>query len=148
VIRLTRRYRFAASHRLHSDNLPEDENRAVFGKCNNPYGHGHDYVLEVSVTGPVESESGQAVRLGTLDRAVQETVLAGMDHRNLNAEVEEFRGGLVPTTENLAEVILNRLDRNWGRFFPKGLPRLERIRIYETPRNIFEIANKDEDEHR
>jgi 6-pyruvoyltetrahydropterin/6-carboxytetrahydropterin synthase len=132
---LTRRYRFSASHRLHSEQLSEEENRQVYGKCNNPYGHGHDYVLDVSVGGRFDMETGRIADRDTLDRVVREQVLDVFEHRNLNVEVPEFVS-TVPTTENVAVEIARRLREGW----PAGDTRIERIRIWETPRNIFELS--------
>jgi 6-pyruvoyltetrahydropterin/6-carboxytetrahydropterin synthase len=134
MIRLTRRYEFSASHRLHSKQLDETANRQIYGKCNNPFGHGHNYVVEVSVKGRVDPQTGLAVELEALDNLVKRTVIERIDHRNLNEEVSEF-GSLVPTTENLAVVIDQRLRSAW----PADFPRLEKIRIAETERNIFEL---------
>jgi 6-pyruvoyltetrahydropterin/6-carboxytetrahydropterin synthase len=139
MIRLTRRYRFCASHRLHSPCLSEAENREVYGKCNNPHGHGHNYTLEVSVTGPLDEATGQVAPVDRLDRLVHEQVLERLNNRNLNVEVPEF-AGVVPTTENLALEIRRRLSENWGKAFNGLAPGLGRIRIYETPRNIFEVT--------
>jgi 6-pyruvoyltetrahydropterin/6-carboxytetrahydropterin synthase len=141
VIRLTRRYRFAASHRLHADGLSDEQNRAVYGKCNNPFGHGHDYVLEVSVRGPVDAETGLVVSVPELDRLVSERVLSAVSMRNLNLDVAEFRD-LVPTSENLALVVRGRLEEAWTEFFPGLWPELEKVRIQETPRNVFEVFAK------
>lgn len=138
MIRLTRRYRFAASHRLNSDLLSAERNREVYGKCNNPHGHGHDYVLEVSVRGPVDPETGLVVRVDDLDRLVREEVLSSFHMRNLNLDVPEF-AGLVPTSENAAIVVRVRLERAWERVFAGPWPALEKVRIQETPRNIFEV---------
>jgi 6-pyruvoyltetrahydropterin/6-carboxytetrahydropterin synthase len=138
VTRATRRYRFSASHRLHAPQLGAEENRRLYGKCNNPYGHGHDYELEVTVAGPLDERSGRVVDPRALDALVSGQVLARYAHRNLNAECEEFRT-LVPTSENLAREIARRLKRHWGAAFPDGGPRLEKICIAETPRNIFQI---------
>jgi 6-pyruvoyltetrahydropterin/6-carboxytetrahydropterin synthase len=138
VFRVTRRYAFAASHRLHSTQLDAEANRRIYGKCNNPFGHGHNYTLEVSARGPADETTGLAVRLSELDTLVNREVTAQFDHRNLNADVAAFRE-IVPTTENLAFEIGRRLKRNWDAAFPGGWPKLERIRIVETARNIFEI---------
>jgi 6-pyruvoyltetrahydropterin/6-carboxytetrahydropterin synthase len=138
MIRLTRRYRFSASHRLYARELSEAENRELYGKCNNPYGHGHDYLLEVSVRGPVEERSGRVADVSALDRLVGGEVIRAFDHRDLNQDVPEF-ASLVPTTENLALEVERRLRRNWSAVFPGEWPRLDRIRIRETKRNIFEI---------
>jgi 6-pyruvoyltetrahydropterin/6-carboxytetrahydropterin synthase len=148
LARVTRRYRFAASHRLHSPLLPEEENRAVYGKCNNPYGHGHDYVLEVSVAGPVDARTGRVVSLPQLDRLVREAVVARLDRRNLNTEVEEF-AALAPTTEHLAAVAARRLARAWRESFPTHPARLQKVRIHETGNNIVEVnapAAEEEEE--
>ena len=138
MIQLTRRYQFSASHRLHSDDLSEAENERVFGKCNNPYGHGHNYEVEVTVKGEVDQATGCVVNLSDLDTLVLEQVVVPFDHRNLNEEIAEFQR-LVPTTENLGVVIDRRLREAWPCAFPGAAPKLERVRILETPRNIFEI---------
>jgi len=138
VFRVTRRYQFAASHRLHSPLLSEGENERVYGKCNHPYGHGHNYVLEVSARGPLDPAAGSAVNRALLDCLVARQVLEPLDHRNLNADVDWF-GPAVPTSENLGIEICRRLKRNWAAVFSGDWPRLEKVRIEETPRNIFEI---------
>jgi 6-pyruvoyltetrahydropterin/6-carboxytetrahydropterin synthase len=137
MIRLTRRYRFSASHRLHSDQFSEAENAELYGKCNHPYGHGHDYVLEVSVTGPVDPKSGTAVLLPALDELVEKWIVQPFEHRDLNTEVPEFTQR-VPTSENLVDVIEERLKANWTTYFTSQWPRLEKIRLQETQRNQFE----------
>lgn len=134
-MRLTRRYRFSASHRLNSDALTGEENARLYGKCNNPFGHGHDYVLDVSVEGAVDA-SGQIVDRSALDALVQERVLTQVDHRNLNCDLPELQSQ-VATTENLAFAIERMLARDWA------LPaRLARVRISETARNTFELETK------
>ncbi|HXG34724.1 MAG TPA: 6-carboxytetrahydropterin synthase [Bryobacteraceae bacterium] len=135
-LQVTRRYRFAAAHRLHAAAFSEQENQALYGKCNNPNGHGHDYVLEVSVTGPVDEATGRLLSPAALDRLVAEEVLAAFDHRNLNAEVPEFVQA-PPTTENLAQLIRRRLLERWEELGHGA--RLAGIRLRETPRNTFEI---------
>lgn len=137
MIRVTRRYRFAASHRLNSPRFSEQENRELYGKCNNPHGHGHDYVLEVTAAGPLDPVSGQAVQTSALDRLVTEQVLADFDHRYVNADLAEFRD-LVPTSENIIRVIEGRLQRHWREVFPGEWPRLQSVRLQETRRNRFE----------
>lgn len=129
---LLRRYTFAASHRLHSPAFSEAENQRVYGKCNNPYGHGHNYTIEVTLSGAVDPATGMVANLGDLDPFVQRHVLDAFDHRNLNEEVEAFRTK-VPTTENLCIEIFNRL-----RDFPKA--HLERVRVEETSKNSFEYS--------
>ena len=139
MFRVTRRYEFAASHRLHSVELSEQRNRELYGKCNNPHGHGHNYVVEVSVRGPLDGVTGRAVDTARLDELVRAQVIAEFDHRNLNTEVAAF-ARMVPTSENLGYEICRRLKRNWGAMFPGEWPKLEKIRIGETPRNIFEVS--------
>jgi 6-pyruvoyltetrahydropterin/6-carboxytetrahydropterin synthase len=138
-MRVTRRYRFAASHRLHSAAFTEQQNRELYGKCNNPYGHGHDYVLDVTTAGPVDPGSGQVVHIPTLDRLVSERVLRDFDHRYINADLAEFKA-LVPTSENIMRVIEDRLMTHWSEMFPGQWPRLEGIRLRETKRNFFELT--------
>ena len=132
---MTRRYRFSASHRLDAPALTVDENRKLYGKCNNPYGHGHNYVLDVTVAGSPD-ESGQIVGREALDAVVAERILARFDHHNLNTDIAEM-AGVVPTTESLAVTIEKMLAGNWS------LPaKLDRVRISETKRNIFELEAK------
>ena len=138
MFRVTRRYGFSASHRLHAPQLSEQENRQIYGKCNNPYGHGHNYVLEVSARGPADPRTGLAVETSRLDGLVMGEVLLPFSHKNLNEDVNSF-AEVVPTSENLAVEICRRLKRKWCVAFPGEWPRLERVRIAETPRNIFEI---------
>ena len=138
MFRVTRRYEFAASHRLHSLQLGEQENRELYGKCNNPYGHGHNYVVEVSALGPIDARSGRAIDTATLDALVSREILQPFDHRNLNQDVASF-SETVPTTENLAVEICRRMKHQWSTVFPGEWPKLEKIRIAETERNIFEI---------
>ncbi|HUP02788.1 MAG TPA: 6-carboxytetrahydropterin synthase [Bryobacteraceae bacterium] len=139
MFRVTRRYRFSASHRLHAPQLSAEENRQVYGKCNNPYGHGHDYEIEVSARGPADPLTGRAVDPAALDELVRSRVIECFDRRNLNAEVPAFAQA-VPTSENLAVEICRRLRAGWRSAFPGEWPRLERVRIAETPRNTFEIT--------
>jgi 6-pyruvoyltetrahydropterin/6-carboxytetrahydropterin synthase len=138
MMQLTRRYRFSASHRLHSNELSDQANRELYGKCNNPYGHGHNYEMEVTVSGPLEARTGHVVDLHQLDSLVHRWVIEPFDHHNLNEEIPEFQQ-LVPTTENLNIIIDKRLRSAWSTAFPSLAPALERIRIYETARNIFEM---------
>ena len=142
MFRVTRRYRFVASHRLHSEALNEAENWQVYGKCNNPYGHGHNYVLRVSALGPADPVAGTAVELSLLDDLVEREILRHLDHRNLNLDVDWF-GHEVPTSENLGLAICRRLKRKWGEVFAYAWPRLEAVCIEETPRNIFEIDARE-----
>lgn len=131
-IELGRRYHFSASHRLHTPKLSEEENCRVFGKCNNPYGHGHNYTVEVRVSGPVHSATGMIANLANLDSFVHREVIEPFDHRSLNEEVAQFRD-IVPTTENLCIEIFRRLQS-----FPDA--KLESVRVEETSNNSFEYT--------
>jgi len=133
-IHLTRRYRFAASHRLHSSQFGEEENKRLYGKCNNPYGHGHNYVVEVAVSGPVDPGTGMIANLTDLDSFVEREVIEPFDHTYLNEEIPEFRER-VATTENICIEIFNRL-----REFPHA--KLERVRVEETSLNSFEYTGE------
>jgi 6-pyruvoyltetrahydropterin/6-carboxytetrahydropterin synthase len=134
-ISLTRLYRFSASHRLHSREFSDEENRRLYGKCNSPYGHGHNYVVEVTLTGPVDPQTGMIANLGELDPFVQREVVEVYDQKYMNEQVPEFQSS-VPTTENVAREIYRRLEK-----FPAA--RLERIRIQETSNNSFEYAGPE-----
>ena len=139
MMRVTRSYRFAASHRLHAPSLSDAQNRALYDKCNNPFGHGHNYEIAVTVSGPVDARSGRVVRPELLDTLVRREVLEPFDHRNLNTEVAAFRAA-VPTSENLGREVMRRLKQNWRTVFPAGGPRLERVSIAETSRNQFQVT--------
>jgi 6-pyruvoyltetrahydropterin/6-carboxytetrahydropterin synthase len=134
---LGRRYQFSASHRLHSAQLSEEENSRIYGKCNNPYGHGHNYVLEVMVSGKVDPATGMIANLSDLDAFVEREVLEAFDHKSLNEDVPAFREK-VPTTEHLCIEIYKRLEA-----FPAAT--LLRIRVEETGNNSFEYAGEDVD---
>jgi 6-pyruvoyltetrahydropterin/6-carboxytetrahydropterin synthase len=136
---LTRRYWFAASHRLHNDEFSEAKNRETYGKCNNPHGHGHNYALEVTVSGQVDPVSGMICNLVDLDSYVNEQVIERFDHENLNCMPEFAR--LVPTSENLAEQIFHILRRGFK------AAHLEKVRLEETMLNSFEYAGGAEIRH-
>lgn len=138
MMHVTRRYKFAAAHRLHSGRFSAEENQVLYGKCNNAHGHGHDYVLEVTVAGPMDRVSGHVVNLPALDRLVNEHVLEDFDHKYLNADVRDF-DKLVPTSENIIRVIEQRLESHWRSTFAGEWPRLEKIRLRETRKNLFEL---------
>ena len=138
IVRLTRKYAFSASHRLHSSALTSDQNREVYGKCNNPWGHGHNYEVELTVRGEVDPDTGCVVDIPALDRLAEERVVAPFRLRNLNEEVAAFRSA-VPTTENLTLEVERRLREAWPEVFPDGKPSLDAVRIRETERNICEI---------
>ena len=135
---VTRSYWFSATHRLHAAGLSDAENRAVYGKCNNPNGHGHNYEVEITVVGPVDPVTGRSVSLEALDALAMREAIEPLRYRNLNEEVAAFRTA-VPTTENLASEVARRLHAAWPGAFPSG-PKLEKIRIHETDRNICEIS--------
>jgi 6-pyruvoyltetrahydropterin/6-carboxytetrahydropterin synthase len=132
---LTRRYMIAASHRLHNDQLSEAENRATYGKCNNPYGHGHNYAVEVTVSGPVSASTGMVCNLADLDECFRREIMERFDHRNLNNRSEFTE--VVPTTENFAAVIYDILKREFH------AAHLEKIRIEETANNSFEYCGEE-----
>ena len=132
IAHLTRRYRFSASHRLHSAEMSADENRATYGKCNNPHGHGHNYTLEVAVSGRVDLRTGMVCNLADLDGFVEREVLSRYHLENLNM-MPEF-AQTVPTTENLCIAIFEILQRG----FPHA--HLERVKLEETMMNSFEYA--------
>ena len=129
---LTRRYWFSASHRLHNPELSEPENQATYGKCNNPYGHGHNYALEVTVSGAVDHATGMVCNLVDLDEFVHANVISRFEHANLNT-LPEF-GECVPTTENLCTGIYDILERGFRH------AHLEKVRLEETASNSFEYA--------
>jgi len=126
MVFLTRKAEFSASHYYHNPEFSQEENQRIFGKCNNPHGHGHNYTLEVTVKGQVDQRSGFVVDLKELKEIMNREVIDALDHRFLNKEVPEFAKA-IPTTENLAISI-------WERLKPKlKLAELHRIRVYETP---------------
>jgi 6-pyruvoyltetrahydropterin/6-carboxytetrahydropterin synthase len=133
---LTRRYMFSASHRLHSDVMSETENAATYGKCNNPYGHGHNYALEVTVSGPVDESTGMVCNLTDLDAFVELEILDRFHLQNLNTVPEFAR--TVPTTESLSASIYDILQRGFTH------AHLEKVRIQETMMNSFEYAGGNE----
>lgn len=136
LISMTRRYRFAASHRLHTPLLSEEENARLYGKCANPHGHGHNYVVEITLAGPVDPRTGMVARISDLDAFVRGEVIEPFDHKYLNEEVTEFQRA-VPTTENVCREIFRRVTR-----FPDA--RLERVRVEETRANSFECTEEGE----
>jgi 6-pyruvoyltetrahydropterin/6-carboxytetrahydropterin synthase len=129
---LTRRYRFSASHRLHSHAMSVAENAAVYGKCNNPHGHGHNYMLEVTVSGSVEPLTGMVCNLADLDGFVENEILEHFDRQNLNT-LPEFQAA-VPTTENLCIATYGILERGFHH------AHLEKVRLEETMMNSFEYT--------
>lgn len=129
---LTRSYEFAASHRLDSPALTPEQNVELFGKCNNAAGHGHNYILEVTVEGELNPKTGMMVDLGELDRTVNEAVVDRYDHKNFNEDLPEFAGKMT-TSEVIAQEIFDRLQS-------AAPAKLNRIRLWETARNMFEVS--------
>jgi 6-pyruvoyltetrahydropterin/6-carboxytetrahydropterin synthase len=134
-VHLSRRYMFSASHRLHSDEMSVEENREIYGKCNNPYGHGHNYTIEVTVSGAVDQQTGMVCNLVDLDAFVRNHIVERYDHQNLNL-LPDF-AKLVPTTENLCIAIYDIANRGFHQ------AHLEKIRIEETMMNSFEYAGEE-----
>ncbi len=132
VASVTRRYRFSAAHRLHTDQLSEEENRRVFGKCNNPNGHGHNYVVYVTVGGPTDASTGRGLDLEELDRVVTEWVVRRFDHQDLNRDPAFAK--TTTTGENLARLIWAILQEA----IPNG--KLAKVGVVETRDNYFEYA--------
>jgi 6-pyruvoyltetrahydropterin/6-carboxytetrahydropterin synthase len=126
MVYLTRKCEFSAAHYYHNPEFSPEENQRIFGKCNNPNGHGHNYTLEVTVKGDVNPRSGFVVDLKDLKDALEREVLSALDHRFLNKEVPEFRDR-IPTTENLAIAIWERLHSKLN------VAKLHRVRVFETP---------------
>jgi len=135
IVTVTRRMTFNAAHRVHNPELSDLENARLFGKCNNPNWHGHNYVLEVSVRGPVEDRTGYVMDLAHLREVVGREVIEKVDHRNLNVDVD-FMHGVIPTTENLAVAC-------WRILAPAIAPaQLQRIRLWESENNMVEYAGE------
>jgi len=129
IAHLSRRYHFSASHRLHVDALSPERNSEIYGKCNHPFGHGHNYVVQVTLSGPVDPQTGMVTNLGDLDSFAQREMLDLFDHANLNT-LERFLD-TVPTTENLSLEL-------WQIFAAYPHAKLERIRVEETGNNAFD----------
>lgn len=132
-ISVTRRAHFNAAHRLHNPHWSDEKNREVFGLCNNPHYHGHNYELEVRVSGDIDPETGMVVDLVWLAQLIREQVEDRFDHKNLNIELPEFQN-LIPSAENIAVVIWNILRAHLPEKF--GL----HVRLYETPRNFVDVG--------
>ena len=134
ILTVTRRVHFNAAHRVHNPALSDDENRRLFGPCNNPNYHGHNYELDISLEGAIDPRTGYVADLGVVKRIAEETVISALDHKNLNLDVPEFRD-LNPTTENLAVVI-------WRKLEGKLPATLVKIVLWETPRNCVEYDGR------
>ena len=134
-VTVTRRLTFNAAHRVHNPQLSDEENRELFGKCNNPNWHGHNYVLEVAVEGPVDERTGYVVDLGRLKGIVEREIVDQIDHRNMNVDVP-FMEGINPTTENIVVAC-------WRVLEPSVSPgRLKRLRLWETENNYVEYEGR------
>lgn len=134
-VTVTRRMHFNAAHRVHNPALSDEENARLFGKCNNPNWHGHNYVLDVAVAGEIDGRTGYVMDLAELKRIVQREVIEKVDHRNFNLEVD-FMRGVIPTTENIVVAC-------WQVLAPHVAPaRLKRLVLWETPNNYVEYEGR------
>ena len=135
IVRVTKRLRFNAAHRVHNPALSAEENTALFGPCNNPTWHGHNYVLEVAVEGPIDERTGYVIDLGKLRKIVEREVISQVDHRNMNVEVP-FLAGTNPTAENIVVAC-------WRVLEPVVAPgKLSRLRLWETENNYVEYEGR------
>jgi 6-pyruvoyltetrahydropterin/6-carboxytetrahydropterin synthase len=134
-VTVTRRLQFNAAHRVHNPALSDEENRALYGKCNNPNWHGHNYTLEVSVTGRIDERTGYVIDLGQLNGVVERELIDRIDHKNFNLDVD-FMRGINPTTENIVVAC-------WRVLEPLVRPgRLTRLRLWETDKNYVEYEGR------
>jgi len=140
VIYVTRKAHFNAAHRLHNPQKSDEWNRTVFGKCNHPNWHGHNYLIEVIVAGDPDPETGYVIDLSTLRRIIEEEIIEVCDHRNLNTDVS-FLSGVIPTTENLAKIFFQRL-KGPVQAEASGGSRLYSVRLHETERNMAEYREE------
>lgn len=138
MIYVTRKAHFNASHRLHNPEKSDEWNRTTFGKCNNENWHGHNYILEVTVAGEPDSNTGYVIDLGRLKSIIKEKILDPCDHKNLNLEVD-FLIGVIPSTENLCRVFFNQIERDVNKSSSSG-SKLYSVRLYETERNYAEYC--------
>ena len=134
-VTVTRRMHFNAAHRVHNPRLPDEENRSLFGKCNNPNWHGHNYTLEVSVAGAIDERTGYVLDLARLKGIVQREIIDQADHRNMNIDVP-FMQGIIPTSENIVVAC-------WRLLEPLVAPaRLAKLRLWETENNYVEYEGR------
>ena len=138
MIYVTRKEHFNAAHRLHNPEKSDDWNRQVFGKCNNPMWHGHNYVIEVTVAGEPDPDTGYVIDLGRLKSIIREKILDPCDHKNLNEEVP-FLNGMIPSTENLVRAFFNELEENVNKS-AAGNSKLYAVKLFETERNFAEYC--------
>lgn len=136
MLKLTQSFEFSASHRLAIPTLSDSENRELFGKCSNPHGHGHNYVIEITVAGNADQSDRKWANIGSIDRIVRENVIEPFDHKNLNTECPDF-SDLNPTVENIAAVIFARLNSKFDRCH------LDRVRVWETPKTSAEVTRDE-----
>ena len=129
LVYVTRRMHFSAAHRLHTDALNDEENEQLYGLCNNPMGHGHNYELDITIKGEPDPVTGMVIDLKDLRDIVQRELVDKVDHKHLNVDVD-FMQGIVPTAENIVIAFWHQLKDK----FPTG--KLDELRLYETPRNI------------
>jgi 6-pyruvoyltetrahydropterin/6-carboxytetrahydropterin synthase len=133
MVQLTQQFEFAAAHRLHCPQLGDEENRRIFGKCNNPHGHGHNYLVEITVSGVPDEKTGAVLPLPRFEQIVSERVINVLDHKHLNEDTEQFRE-LNPSVENIAKAI-------WGMLADHVAPaKLRSVRVYETPKTWADYA--------
>ena len=132
MVRLSQKFEFSATHRLHNPDLSPEENREIFGKCNNPHGHGHNYEVQVTLAGRPDS-TGTLIAVPRFEQIVAEGVIDRFDHRNLNLELAEF-ASLIPTVENIAMVIYRALKPRFG----DGRAKLDSVTVWETPKTWCE----------
>jgi 6-pyruvoyltetrahydropterin/6-carboxytetrahydropterin synthase len=135
MVRLSQRFEFSASHRLHNPRFSDEENRRKFGKCNNPHGHGHNYEVQVTLAGEPDQSVGVLIDVPAMERIVSSTVIDRFDHKNLNVETEEFRD-LIPSVENIAMVIFRMLKPQ----FERQRARLASVTVWETPKTWCEYS--------
>ena len=133
IVELTEQFEFSAAHRLHCNEMSEEENREVFGKCNNPAGHGHNYVIEVTVSRAVDSDRGQVIAIHDFESIVKRLIIDRLDHKHLNLDVEYFKE-VNPSVENIAIAIYSWLQ---GQF---GSAKLEKVKVFETPKTWAEYS--------
>ena len=138
MVRLSQRFEFSATHRLHNPSLSDEQNRKTYGKCNNPHGHGHNYEVQVTLSG--EADDRLLTNIPEFERVVAATVIDRFDHKNLNVELAEFRD-VIPTVENIARVI-------YGMLKPKlnaGDTRLASVTVWETPKTWCEYSEGNDE---
>jgi 6-pyruvoyltetrahydropterin/6-carboxytetrahydropterin synthase len=140
LIYVTRKAHFNAAHRLHNPQKSDEWNKKTFGKCNNPNWHGHNYIIEVTVAGEPDPETGYVIDLGKLKKIINNSVIEPCDHKNLNIEVS-FLKNIIPTTENLVKAFYEEMEGGVAEE-TQGRAELYSVKLYETERNIAEYCPK------